>query len=192
MYISLFQSLSFAICFASVLSHLGNEPVRTSDYSEESGDGASQHPEQVSTLLYPWAPTAVFNISMNGQSLWNDSGATPVRSEDTRDLEVNDAPLLPPVPEWPSRSVHVPRLPLHRAASPPRPHQFLSGREVDTGSHQLQSAASQHRGQRGTETSQNPTNLGQQLIFGLDMQPRPARSRKLSSQQKEVNARRGS
>jgi hypothetical protein len=112
MCIRIFQSLSFAICFASVLSHLGNEPVRTGDYSEESGDGASQHPEQASTLAYPWACTEVFNISMNEQSLWNGSGATLVRSGDTRDLEVNEAPLLPPVLERLNRSVHVPRLPV--------------------------------------------------------------------------------
>jgi hypothetical protein len=192
MYIHLFQSLSFAICFASVLSHLGDEPVWTGDYSEESRDGASQHPEQASSMAYPWAPTEILNISMNGRRLWNGSGATPVSSEDTRDLEVNEAPLLPLVPEWSNRSVHVPRLPLHRAASPPRPHQFLRGRETDTGPHQSQSAASQRRGQGATEASQNPTNLGQQLVFGLDMQPRPTRSRRLSSQQKEINARRRS
>jgi hypothetical protein len=192
MYIRLCQSLSFAIYFASALSHLGDESVRTDDYSDESGDRASQHPEQPSTLAYPWASAEVFNISVNGQSLWNGSGATPVRSEDTRDLNVNETPLLPSVPEWPNRSVYVPRPPLHRVASPPRPHQFLSVREADTGLNQSNSAASRHGRQKGTEAPQNPTNLGQQLVFSLDMQPRPARSRRLSSQQKEINAKRRS
>lgn len=192
MYIRLCQSLSFAIYFASALSCLGDEPVWTDGYSDESGDGASQHPEQPSTLAYPWASTEVLNISVNGQSPWNDSGATPVRSEDTRDLNVNETPLLPPIPEWCNRSVYVPRPPLYPAASTPQPRQLLSGREVDTGPHQSKSAASRHGGQKGTEPPQNPTNLGQRLVFGLDMQPRPARSRRLSSQQKRINTKRRS
>jgi hypothetical protein len=152
MYARLCQSLSFAICIASVLPHLGDEPVRTGNYSDESGDGASQHPEQPSTLAYPWASTEVFNISVNS----------------------------------------VPRQPLYRAASPPQPHQFLNGQETDTGLHQSKSAASRYGGRKGTEAPQTPTNLGQQLVFNLDMQPRPARSRRLSSQQKEINAKRRS
>jgi hypothetical protein len=93
------------------------------------------------TELQPWHILGrLQNISVNGQRLWNGSGATPVRSEDTRNFDVNETPLFPPVPEWPNRSVYVPRPPLHRAASPPRPHQFFSGREADTGPHQSKNA----------------------------------------------------
>jgi hypothetical protein len=114
------------------------------------------------------------------------------RSEDTGDLDVNETTLFSPVPEWPNRSVHVPYPPLHQTASPPRPHQFFGVREADTGPHQSQSAASRRRGQRGIKAPQNPINIGQQLVFGLDMQPRRARSRRLSSQQKGINAKRRS
>jgi hypothetical protein len=76
--------------------------VRIGDYSDESGDGTFQHPEQSSTLVHRWVSTEVFKISVNGQSTWDGSVGTLVRFEDTRDLDVNETPLLSPVPEWPN------------------------------------------------------------------------------------------